>query len=315
MTSGRVPSSIVSDENKSAAAPQKGPRQGPSGPSAAGPSAAGPSAARPIRPRSIDLPLERIARSWMAGNVVSTAIANSVNMLFPAGERFFVRSVRHYLPTLPAELRERVLGFFGQEGRHAQAHERVNSAIADSGYHVEGFLRLYERVCYGGLERISPPALRLAATAACEHFTAIMADNFLSQEAFVEGLDPTMRRLLQWHAAEEIEHKSVAYDVLNLVAPSYAMRVAGMALASAMLGLFWLLGTGVLLTQDVQQLGWRRVLEDLQRLRQFRRETQHQGIVQEVFARGINEYLQRDFHPDALDNYELARQLLEQAGL
>ena len=302
MTSGRVSSSIVSDDNSLAGSQPRATTPRPS--------------ERPIRPRAIDLPLDQgIPRSWMGGNVVATAIANSVNMLFPAGERFFVRSVRHYLPELPSELRERVLGFFGQEGRHAQAHERVNSAIALNGYQVEGFLRLYERFCYGAVERISPPELRLAATAACEHFTAIMAHNFLSNESFVQGLDPTMRRLLQWHAAEEIEHKSVAYDVLSAVAPSYPLRVAGMAVASAILGLFWLGGTGVLLTQDVQQLGWRHVLNDLRRLGRFRRENHHRGIVREVFAHGIRQYLRGDFHPDELDDYELARRLLEQVGL
>lgn len=271
---------------------------------------------RPIRPRTIDLPLDQgIPRSWLGGNLIATAIANSVNMLFPAGERFFVRSVRHYLPGLKPELRERVLGFFGQEGRHAQAHDRVNSAIAENGYRVEGFLRIYEQICYGVIERFSPPAVRLAATAACEHFTAIMADNFLSKEEFVGSLDPTMRRLLQWHAAEEIEHKSVAYDVLMTVAPGYPVRVAGLVLASSLLGMFWLLGIGVLLAQDVEQLGGQKVLDDLRSIGRFRREHHEESIIKGIFMAGIRQYLRPDFHPDNLDNYDLARQLLDQAGL
>ena len=40
-----------------------------------------------------------------------------------------------------------------------------------------------------------------------------------------------MREMLAWHAAEEIEHKAVAFDVLQAVAPSYALRMAGLFFA------------------------------------------------------------------------------------
>lgn len=279
---------------------------------------AGAAAQRPIRPRSIDLPQaleESVARHWLADNVVATALGNSVNMLFPAGERFFVRAVRHYLSLVPPALREQVQGFFGQEGRHAQAHERVNNLLTEQGYEVDGFLRVYERVCYGVTEKLAPPALRLAATAACEHFTAIMADNFLRQTEFFDNLDPTMRRLLLWHAAEEIEHKAVAFEVLQAVNPSYALRVLGMGFAAFFLGLFWWSGTLVLLNQERKRLGFSRVLADIRGIRSMRKKRQRRGIVVEVFLRGIREYLRRDFHPNNHDNYALAAQYLQAAGL
>lgn len=271
---------------------------------------------RTIRPRSPELPIDsEVARHWLADNIVGTALGNSVNMLFPAGERFFVRSVRHYLPDVSAELRERMQGFFGQEGRHAQAHERVNSLLAEQGYDVAGFLRVYEKLSYGITERLAPPALRLAATAACEHFTAIMADNFMRQSEFLQSLDPTMRRLLLWHAAEEIEHKAVAFDVLKAVNPSYPLRVLGLGFATFFLGVFWFSGTMVLLNQERKQLGFLRVRRDMQRIGNMRKETKRRGIVVEVFLRGIREYLRRDFHPDDTDNYALAEAYLSEAGL
>lgn len=273
-------------------------------------------AQRPIKPRTIDLTLEEsVARHWLADNVVATALGNSVNMLFPAGERFFVRAVRHYLSQISPSLREQVQGFFGQEGRHAQAHERVNHMLAEQGYDVEGFLRIYERICYGVTEKIAPPALRLAATAACEHFTAIMADNFLRQTEFFDNLDPTMRRLLLWHAAEEIEHKAVAFEVLQTVNPSYVLRALGMGFAAFFLGVFWFGGTMMLLRQESKRLGFSRVLADLRGLRTMRKKRQRRGIVVEVFLRGIREYLRRDFHPNNHDNYALAAQYLQAAGM
>jgi len=60
-------------------------------------------------PRDPDVDLRDVPRHWLAGNAAATAISNGLNMLFPAGERFFVRSVNHYVdriedPTLREQL-------------------------------------------------------------------------------------------------------------------------------------------------------------------------------------------------------------------
>src|SRR6185436_14245080 len=84
-----------------------------------------------LRPRSPGVDLDApVPRYWFGDNVVATHIANGVNLLFPAGERFFVRSVNHYLGQIEDPLlREQIKGFFGQEGRHAREHERFFAAL------------------------------------------------------------------------------------------------------------------------------------------------------------------------------------------
>ena len=110
-------------------------------------------------------------RRWLAGSTAATHIANGVNLLFPHGERFFVRSVRHYLRDVDdATLAEDVRAFFGQEGRHAGAHEAFFDVLREQGYEVDAFLVPYKRLS-DRIEKASPPALRLAVTAALEHFT------------------------------------------------------------------------------------------------------------------------------------------------
>lgn len=264
-------------------------------------------APRVPRPRSPELGLDAtVPRYWFADNVVATHIANGVNLLFPAGERFFVRSVKHYLDRVTDPvLREQARGFFGQEGRHAKEHDRVTEILAAQGYDVRRFLALYDRVAYGLIERAAPPALRLAATAACEHFTAIMAENALRQR-MLDHAHPTMRALLLWHAAEEIEHRAVAFDVLRTVNPSYALRMAGLAVATACLAGFWALGTTALLLQeDVPRA---RLRADRQYVKQHR-------AGRDVFLRGIREYMRRDFHPSQSDTDRLADEYLASVGL
>ncbi|HSQ66363.1 MAG TPA: metal-dependent hydrolase [Polyangiaceae bacterium] len=264
------------------------------------------------RVRSPNVGLGGIPRHWFGGNVVATHVANGVNLLFPAGERFFIRSVRHYLDRIEdPELRARIKGFFGQEGRHSKEHDDFNEILEGQGYEVQRFLALYERIAYGFIERVAPPRLRLSTTAACEHFTAILAENALRMR-FLDIADPAMRSLLLWHAAEEIEHRSVAYDVLQLVDPSYAMRVAGLAMAAACLGGFWAAGTLHLLAQE-RKLGSKASLHaDWKSMREYRSSL---GERRFVFLEGIKQYLQPGFHPSQNDVDRLASEYLTSVGL
>src|SRR5687767_4071585 len=131
---------------------------------------------RRIRVRTPQLRLDAgVPRHWLAGSAFASQMANGICLLFPAGERFFVRSVRRYLEGLgDAELSEQAKAFFGQEGRHARAHEDFFGVLEGQGYRLRGFLRWYERIAYGGIERLAPPQLSLATTAALEHFTAVL---------------------------------------------------------------------------------------------------------------------------------------------
>ena len=67
-----------------------------------------------------------VPRWWLHDNAVAKHLSNGISLLFPAGERFFIRSVKHYLDRIEdPELKARVRGFFGQEGRHGHEHQRA----------------------------------------------------------------------------------------------------------------------------------------------------------------------------------------------
>jgi predicted metal-dependent hydrolase len=261
------------------------------------------------RPRSAPVSFEEgVPRRWFADLAVASHIVNGVNLLFPAGERFFVRSVRHYLDQIEDPLlREQVKGFFGQEGRHAQAHERFFEVMESQGYQIADFLAMYERLTYETIEPKVSPELRLAVTVALEHYTAIMAENVF-REGLLDLAHPTMKGLLLWHAAEEIEHRSVAFDVLAAVAPSYRLRMTGLAMATMALGGFWIAATAMLLKQD-----WER--GERGAIRAFRRVDTEGTIAQRVFLRGIREYIRRDFHPSQNDVDGLASGYLKSMGI
>lgn len=248
-----------------------------------------------------------IPRHWFGGNVFVTHTVNGICILFPAGERFFVRSVKHYLPQIKDEsLRERVKGFFGQEGRHAKEHERAFRLLEEQGFDIERFLKFYERVGFRFIEKVVPRKLSLATTVALEHYTAILAEHALATD-LLDKADPRMRALLSWHAAEEIEHRSVAFDVLKEVDPSYAWRMAGMAMGTACLLGFWVIATGALLTQE-EDLPKKKLRHDVL----FAQARMRKHL---PFWRGLREYLRPSFHPDDHDTTYLADRYLKTSGI
>jgi hypothetical protein len=92
---------------------------------------------------------------------------------------------------------------------------------------------------------------RLAATAALEHITAILAESALSADnPMIDTTDSAMRALWNWHAAEEMEHKSVAFDVYRAVGGTEKMRKRAMLQATFFLTLDIMMGLVHMLRKD-----------------------------------------------------------------
>lgn len=274
-----------------------------------GEAAAGRAGRPVIKPRKMGFEFgPDIPRRWLMDSPLATHLANSLNLLFPLGERFFIRSVRYYEgaikdPALASEVR----GFYAQEVRHAMEHERFFKALESQGYSIQTFLKVYEAICYGFIEKVSPPKLRLSATVACEHFTAMFAERALTRGFLEESAHPAVRDLLLWHACEEIEHKCVAFDLLKEVDSSYSLRMAGLAVASVLLTSFWIAGIVMLLAQE--KASPRLVAKHFAA-----------GVKQKRFADGsmvkaFFEYMRPGFHPADNDNFHLARAYFERIGL
>jgi len=115
-----------------------------------------------------------------------------------------------------------------------------------------------------------------------------------------------MRELLLWHAAEEIEHRSVAFDVLQQVDPRYWVRIVGLALGGITLMGFWRSGTKMLLKQETDY--------SKAELERDRKAALARGQDRKALGRALLSYLRPGFHPDDNDIDGLARQYLESIG-
>lgn len=208
-----------------------------------------------IPPRHLDFRLpEQMARWAYADNATATLFLAMLSAIFPPGEDFFVRSVIHFRDRVTEpELRARVAGFTAQEVIHSREHDRLNEAFRSRGFPVhvpEAAVALALKV----LDRTSPRQ-QLACTALMEHFTAVMAEDILGSDEFAERVHADIRELWHWHALEELEHKSVTWDVYELIGTDGPERgraaplVVATVLPAVVFGWVYLL---------VQQGVWRR---------------------------------------------------------
>lgn len=186
-----------------------------------------------IQPRRMDFEFdESIPRYWFDNDQFKSLLLTALSCTFPEGERFFVRSVRHYQKNIKnPKLREEVKGFIGQEAHHGNEHEEFNAVMQKKGIPT----RKVEEFVHNGLKwrakRMSPERA-LAKTCALEHFTAMLAEGLLENPEIFDGMDERLVPLWLWHAVEESEHKSVAFDVFQDQVGSYWTRTSEMAVTT-----------------------------------------------------------------------------------
>lgn len=159
---------------------------------------------------------------------------NTLSMLFPEGEKFFVDSIKNYRTKVAnnKQLSAEIAGFIGQESLHSREHTEINDILVDAGYDIDR----YEWELRGILNfaRMLPKSNQLAATCALEHFTGIMAQQLLEDKSHNGKIMGEMYRLWMWHALEETEHKCVSFDTYTEVSDSYLLRVTVMLAATVL---------------------------------------------------------------------------------
>lgn len=252
-----------------------------------------------IQPRRMDFVFDpSIPRYWFDHDQFKTLLLTALSSTFPEGERFFVRSVRHYQAGLKSDtLKEEVKGFIGQEAHHGNEHERFNALMQTKGIPT----KKVEDFVYKGIrwqeERLSPER-RLAKTCALEHFTAMLAEAILENPDFLKGMDERMLPLWLWHAVEESEHKSVAFDVYQEQVDNYWVRTSEMAATTLEFIGFTAFHYAQLRSEMDDQRDWKSVLKGWNWL------LGKPGFLRKLGPAYLA-YYKRDFHPSKRDKRHL----------
>lgn len=254
----------------------------------------------------LDTPL---ARHWNGGDAFRTAFFNALSMSFPAGEQIFIDAVKRGVAALPEAERERfateVQAFVGQEATHRRIHQRFNEHLAR-----QGFVNAWEGRILRRRRMLDTLDTRIwvGVTAATEHWTAILAQHLLAHPAVLAGSEQRLTDLWHWHAAEELEHRSTAFDLYRALGGSHEWRVRLFRIVS------WHFVTDAL----------RQTLRNLWADGSWWRPSTWVGGWRLLFgASGLvrhgigpwRRYLARDFHPSHDDGTAGERWLVEHARL
>ncbi len=197
------------------------------------PPASAPAASPPTLPQGVEIQPRRFAfrelgaipKYWFGGNKIVTHLENTFSIMIPPGERFFIQSVRNYADRVDdPELRQHVQAFIQQEGHHVRAHNAFNAHLGEHGIDVareEAYAaKVFERA-----SRWLPKRIQLGITVFFEHLTATGAHVLFAEPKLADLMHPEALRFWRWHAAEELEHKAVAFDVLRAVGGGYWTRM------------------------------------------------------------------------------------------
>ena len=260
-----------------------------------------------LRPRRVAFDWSDTPLHWVPGDPFSTHMINVLHLLLPAGERWFVHVYKQILPLVrdPA-LREDVIGFIGQEAMHAQAHSTVLDHLRAQGLDPTPYTEQMDWFFEHLLGDTTAPPLgrrwwlmeRVAIIAAIEHYTAVLGKWVLDAEGFERyGADPMMLDLLRWHGAEEVEHRSVAFDVFQHLDGGYGRRQRTMAIVFPTMAWLWVRGVKFFLANDPELTpAQRRAAEP--HLRDWVRAGRADLVpAPKMLLAAVPRYLRRRYHP------------------
>ncbi len=221
-----------------------------------------------IQARKVHFDVADVPLHWIPGHPVASNVIGLLNLILPSAERWFVATYNEALPLVKdPQLAEDMRGFIGQEGAHAEVHERLlHEFMERQGIDPTPMLDQMEYVFTKVLapstsedpkRRMNHLCDRLWFIAALEHYTAVMGDFALNCAWDDYGADPTMADVFRWHGSEEVEHRSVAHDVAVYFHDSYVDRIGAMVMAMIGIYSFFQRGASFLMRADPNvNIGW-----------------------------------------------------------
>jgi predicted metal-dependent hydrolase len=218
-----------------------------------------------IVPRKVAFNWSSAPLHWIPGDPFSSHAVNEFSYLLVPGEFFFCQAFREALPLVTDDkLRVDVQAFIRQESIHARAHhESICDYLNPHGIDPEPVIQrgewLFKELLAPKPFGYTVPKLlrkqwliaRVGIVAAVEHYTCGMGVFALRAKNWdYSGADPVVADLFRWHCAEEIEHRTVAFDLYRHLGGTLPTRAALMALVMPLLTYLYVSGTAHLIAQD-----------------------------------------------------------------
>ena len=218
----------------------------------------------PVRGVRFEYP-DDFRSAWQPRKPEFAFACNALSLGMPYGEPYVIASVRRAARDLEdRELADQVGNYLAQEREHYRQHRRLNRLLTAQ----HPFLARIEKWLawsYRFLARRRSKEFNIAFAAGFEAvaFASARWIDAHRRELF-DGADPVPATLFLWHLAEEVEHKTIAFDVWQEVDGNRWRYAAAMTTSFLMLVWFILLGTIVQLASTrriFNPVAWIRLIK------------------------------------------------------
>jgi uncharacterized protein len=153
-------------------------------------------------------------------DIIYSNLYNAYTLVQVPGERFFILTMKEAIPLIKDErLTQEAKTFVAQEAEHAKIHHSYNKVITNAHYaKAQQIIDDWDTFFNEWTNPKLPLQRKLLFVVLAELFTAHIAEDFFDRwHNQWQRLDNNIALLFSFHNAEEIEHKSLCFDVYQSI--------------------------------------------------------------------------------------------------
>jgi hypothetical protein len=168
------------------------------------------------------------ATQWHPREPELARFLEALSLSMPYLEPYLIQTIREAKAKVddPVLLREMDL-YIGQESAHFRQHQKMNDEIAKTTSHSRP-LEAEFQADYKAFRATRSEAFHLAYAEGFEALTMAVAQTLVEDRVRLwDGAAAAPVSMILWHMVEEIEHKTVTFDVFERLHGGYWMRAYG----------------------------------------------------------------------------------------
>ena len=179
----------------------------------------------PLR-RDLQWDFSAVDLQFVSDDILVSYLWAATSIYAPVTERFFIAVLRPLIEgVVEPNLRQDMEGMLAQEAMHAAAHAKLNRALAERGLPVQAVDGAIEEML-AWISDNCTQAEMIGLVAAGEQMFYSLARVYLADPSIGASMAPAVRRLLEYHLLEEVEHAAVSQDVFRYFCQDdYVLRV------------------------------------------------------------------------------------------
>jgi hypothetical protein len=181
-----------------------------------------------VRRIAFDYAETRAAARWHPREPELARFVEALSLSMPYLEPYLIQTMRDAKARVgdPVLLREMDL-YIGQESAHFRQHQKLNDEIAKTTSHSRP-LEAEFQADYKAFRETRSEAFHLAYAEGFEALTMAVAQTLVEDRVRLwGGAAAAPVSMILWHMVEEIEHKTVTFDVFERLHGGYWMRAYG----------------------------------------------------------------------------------------